>query len=175
MTRAIMTASELRRHRVDSHGRDYNKSDDGWSDMEVAASEVPPWRAVSAWGRDGWDLGDWPYVVISVRETHDSSQCDPICTLAGETGSDFCPPNRYQMRQTVEGDTDVYAFSTAEDRDAAIDYLFVWYGIGRDYDEWAVAGVTSREALDAGALRVPAEFRGAFSWARCNAEKAVQA
>lgn len=167
--RPVMTRAELAQHAVRSHGRDYSQSDDGWSDMDVAAHSK--WRAVAGWGRDGWDLGDWPYVVVSVRE-HDSRECDPICAHAGDTGTDFC--RRFEMRQTVEGDTDVYAFETEADRNAAIDYLFVWYGIGRDYDEWATAGLTSREALDAGTLRIPAEFRGPFSWARCDAEKGAE-
>lgn len=169
-----MTAAELQGHRVADFGRDYSRSDDGWSDMEVASESG--WRALSGWGLDGWDLGDWPYVVVSVRETHDSSKCDPICTLAGETGSDFCPPNRFEMRQTVEGDTTVYRFASAVDRDAAIDFLFVWYGIGRGYDKWAVEGLTSdkRAALEAGSLRVPDRFRSPFSWARLDAAKAAQ-
>ena len=150
--RAIMTREELAKHHVDKGGRDYRLSCDGYGDMEVAANEG--WHAVSGWGLDGWDLGDWPYVVISVRN------------LDGDV---------YEMRQTVEGDTDVYRFTTIEDRCAAIDYLFVWYGLGREYDEWGDAGLTydKREALDAGALRVPERFRGAFSWDRLNENEAA--
>ena len=79
----------------------------------------------------------------------------------------------YEMRSTVEGDTDVYRFATQEDRLAAIDYLFIWYGLGEDYDSWTVEGLThdKREALDAGTLRVPERFRGPFSWERLDAEK----
>lgn len=145
--RPIMTAAELETHRVDSHGRDYSKSDDGYSDMEVAAGEG--WHAIAGWGRDGYDLGDWPYVVISVR-----------CPVTSDG------KGQYQVRQTVEGDTTVYSFDTNADQSAAIDYLFVWYGIGREYEEWAVLGVTSREGLDAGYLRVPEELRGPYSSAR---------
>lgn len=165
--RAIMTAGELRRHRVTSHGRDYSKSDDGYSDMEVAAAE--DWHAVSGWGRDGWDLGDWPYVVISVRNRAASStRCGECGTIrSADTGG-------YEMRQTVEGDTDVYRFSSVEDRNAAIDYLFVWYGLGKELDEWTVEGLTpdKRDALDAGTLRVPEQFRGPFRWARLDEEHA---
>lgn len=150
-TRPVMTSDELSARQVDSHGRDYSRSDDGWDDMEVAASEG--WSAVSGWGRDGWDLGEWPYVVVSVRDV---------------------AADRWEMRQTVEGDTTVYRFATTSDRDAAIDYLFVWYGLGKEYDEWVAEGLThdKREALDAGTLRVPERFRGPFSWARLDAEKA---
>lgn len=151
--RPIMTRDELARHKVDAHGRDYSRSDDGYSDMEVATEDG--WSAIAGWARDGYDLGDWPYVVISVRRS--------IRRLS----------EGYEMRQTVEGDTTVYRFESSEDRNAAIDYLFVWYAIGREYDSFATAGLTSREGLDAGTLRVPDEFRGPFSWARCDAEKAA--
>lgn len=166
--RPIMTRAELASHEVGQHGRDYSRSDDGWDDMEVAAEDG--WHAVSGWGRDGYDLGDWPYVVISVRDTATASP-----------GTSYDRAQRYQMRQTVEGDTTVYAFRTPEDRAAAIDYLFIWYGIGREYEEWAVLGVPStydaqaggyhaRHALDAGTLRVPEQLRGPFSWKRLDAE-----
>lgn len=146
--RPIMTAAELEEHRVGSHGRDYSRSDDGYDDMDVAAGQG--WSAISGWGRDGYDLGEWPYVVISVRDR-------------AVTPADVARRGaRFEMRQTVEGDTTVYAFRVPEDRAAAIDYLFVWYGIGRDYEEWAVLGVTSREGLDAGTLRVPVELRGPY-------------
>lgn len=147
--RPIFTAAELAAHKVDAHGRDYSKSDDGYSDMEVAAEDG--WVPIAGWGRDGWDLGDWPYVVVSKRQ---------VTPVNGPFGSAF------QMRQTVEGDTTVYHFDSIEDRDAAIDYLFVRYGIGREYDEWTAWGVTSRKALDAGTLRVPEELRGAYSPSR---------
>ncbi len=147
--RAIMTRAELVAHKATSSGRDYSRSDDGYGDMEVASSEG--WHAISGWGQDGWDLGDWPYVVISTRD-HSTS---------------------FQMRQTVEGDTDVYYFDSTEERNAAIDYLFIWYGIGHEYDKWQAAGLTSREALDAGTLRVPEEFRGPFSWSRVDLTKSA--
>jgi hypothetical protein len=142
--RPIMTASELAVHQVDSFGRDYSKSDDGYGDMEVAANEG--WTAISGWGRDGWDLGDWPYVVIYARD--------------------------HELRQIVEGDSTVYAFDNVDDLHAAIDYLFIWYGLRREYDEWTVEGLTydKRDALDNGELRVPERFRGPFSWKRLERE-----
>ena len=145
--RAIMTRAELAEHKAGEHGRNYALSDDGYGDMEVA--ERSGWSSIAGWGRDGWDLGDWPYVVISERYRN----------------------GKYEMRQTVEGDTTVYRFDNAEDAHAAIDYLFLWYGcdshVGRE------AGLTyeSREALDAGELTVDERFRGPFSWARNEREK----
>lgn len=29
------------------------------------------WYAVSSWGEDGWDLGQWPYAVIAATSTFD--------------------------------------------------------------------------------------------------------
>lgn len=197
--RPIMTRDELAGHKVDEHGRDYSKSDDGYSDMEVASGEG--WHAVSGWGRDGWDLGDWPYVVVSVRNrpakvetwtggrpggrgTGDETLSVPLAKLqatldellADRIKWEIVDHGGYEMRQTVEGDTTVYRFATLEDRAAGIDYLFVWYGLGREYDEWIVEGLThdKRDGLDAGALRVPERFRGPFSWERLDAVKAAQ-
>jgi len=144
-TRPVMSAAELKRHHIDRAGRDCALSGDGYDDMELASRSG--WHAVSSWGRNGWDLGNWPYVVISVR-THTDRVHDA-----------------YEMRQTVEGDTDVYAFSTAADRDAAIDYLFQWYAAGT---AWSVATHETRERLDAGDLEVPTAWRGPFSWERCS-------
>lgn len=145
--RPIMTAAELASHKTDAHGRDYSRSDDGYGDMEVAATEG--WSAISCWGSDGWDLGDWPYVVISIRIRN--------APLGGDD-------TKYQVRQTCEGDTTVWTFDKPEDCRAAIDYLFIWYGLSRGYDEWAVEGLTDdkRDGLDAGALRVPEKFRGPY-------------
>lgn len=142
--RKIMTAAELREHKTTDYGRDYRESCDGYGDME--AEEKRGWHAVSGWGRDGWDLGNWPYVVISTREQH----------------------NKYGLMQTVEGDRDVYWFSSEEDRSAAIDYLFLWYAAG---NRWAPLAESDREALNAGEMTFDEKWRGPFSWERCEREK----
>ena len=138
--RPIMTAAELLEHRAHSYGRDYSESDDGYSDME--AEEGRGWTCLSGWGRDGYDLGDWPYVMIYLRRYPDN----------GAMG----------VMSICEGDRDVYYFTSASDALAAVDYLFIWYGINRGYDTWEALGVTSLEALDAGTLRVPVELRGPY-------------
>lgn len=144
--RAMMSAEELRQARVDAYGRDYSESDDGYEDME--AERTRGWRAISSWGLNGWDLGEWPYVVISCGESLTGAP-DLLCT--------------------VEGDRDVYRFATTEDRDAAIDYLFLWYAAGKEYSDFPVI---DRGQLDAGALTVDERFRGPFSWSRLDASKA---
>ncbi len=155
--RPIATRRELAAAQVDAHGRDYDRSDDGYGDMEVARSEG--WTVLSGWGSDGWDLGDWPYVVLSIRR------------VAGAPVQGLEPA--WELLSVVEGDHTVYRFASEEDRSAAIDYLFLWYGIGRDYEEWAKAGLNqewsggtltkdTRKLLDEGALLVPDRFRGPY-------------
>jgi hypothetical protein len=41
------------------------ESGDGYDRMDSVMDRG--WHAVSAWGRDGWDLGDWPLVMYFVR------------------------------------------------------------------------------------------------------------
>ncbi len=38
---------------------------DGYDFMHGAAEHG--WAALSNWGEDGWDAGDWPYVIIFIR------------------------------------------------------------------------------------------------------------
>lgn len=135
--RAIMSAAELDAHKAGEHGRDYRLSDDGYGDMEVA--ERRGWTTISSWGHDGWDLGDWPYVVISTRTTN-----------ASNTG-------QYELQQVCEGDHTRYQFDNAADREAAIDYLFLWYAAG---ESWAPLAYEDRARLDAGEVEVPERFRG---------------
>jgi hypothetical protein len=163
-----MTRAELQQHHIERHGRDYSVSDDGYGDMEANAAHG--WIAVPGWGRDGWDLGDWPFVAISVRNVN-------------VDGSN--PEHRYQLLSVVEGDHDAYGFASQEDRNAAVDYLFLWYGIGKCYDDWTALGVNevwedgalvrdTRALLDAGELAVDARLRGAFSWERLAREQRQQ-
>lgn len=145
MVRPIMGRKELADHHVKRSGRDYSRSCDGFDDMDVARADG--WSVLSAWGRDGWDLGNWPYVVLSIR------------TVDG----------KYQVQQVVEGDHDVYEFSSEEDRDAAIDYLFLWYAIANS-QRWMPLTHLDWERLDAGGIQVDPKFRGPYSRARCEAE-----
>jgi hypothetical protein len=140
--RPIMTRAELAEHHVAAHGRDYSRACDGYEDMEVAEGEG--WRVVANWGRDGWDLGGWPYVAIYTRERAET----PELQLRGAC---------WELLQVVEGDHDVYRFDSEADREAAMDYLFLWYAAGSD---WAPLTYEQREALDAGTLDVEAKWRG---------------
>ena len=68
-------------------------------------------NAVSSWGRDGWDLGEWPYVVISHGTT---------------------PEGEHVVRCNVEGDLDYYVTPDVETRDKVTDWLahFYWQNRG---------------------------------------------
>lgn len=139
-TRPLMTRDELATHKHESHSREFAIADDGYDDMALA--EKRGWLTVSAWGRDGWDLGEWPYVAFYVRN-HDG---------------------RFFMQTIVEGDHDIWAFDSQDDRHAAIDYLFLWYAAGKD---WSPLTDTDRDALSAGTYEVPdVKWRGPYGRAR---------
>jgi hypothetical protein len=98
-TRPVMTAAELREHHVADYRRDYNESDDGYSDME--AEEGRGWRALPSWGRDGWDLGKWPYVVLYKRERDDKPRFELMAICEGHEpvqGSVLRPPPGHDFR-----------------------------------------------------------------------------
>lgn len=91
------------------------RGDDGYDRIEVARPRG--WRAIPAWGRDGWDLGCWPLVVIFHRDIADG----------------------FELVENVEGDVTAYRFPTRAMRDAATDELafFHW----RHEDEPWVSGI----------------------------------
>lgn len=143
-TRPIMTSAELSEHRVAGHGRDYRFSDDGYGDMQVAEREG--WRVLASWGRDGWNLGDWPYVAVYVRERAETLELQ-------------LRDAKWELQVIVEGDHDVYRFDHEEDRTAALDYLFLWYAAG---EKWAPLSYEDRKQLNAGEIEVDAKWRGPY-------------
>lgn len=142
--------------------------DDGYEFMEAAASDG--WRPVPSWGLDGWDLGDWPYLVFVFRDRR-------VCQNCGGKGG-LCPSappphdglaaghsyiDRFERASYCEGDIRIETFASAADRSHSTDAeaLAQWR---REAADW-VAGVTD----DA----VPAKLRGPFTWPRLNAAKAT--
>lgn len=121
-----MTLAELLDHHVRDYGRDYTESDDGYSDME--AEERRGWRVVALWGRDGWNMGHWPYVMIYTRDR---------------------PDGQAELLSIVEGDRSEYLFDEPGDREAALDYIFLWHAAG---ESWAPISAEQREELDKGLL-----------------------
>jgi hypothetical protein len=79
------------------------RGDDGYDIMEPARARR--WRAIPGWGRDGWDLGSWPLVVIYHRHINDA----------------------WQLAYYVEGDLAVYSYPSRALRDAATDCLAFWH------------------------------------------------
>lgn len=139
ITRPVMTADELRQHKLGVHGRNFLRSDDGYDDM--ALNEGQGWTSMAAWGADGWDLGDWPYVVISTRQ-HDG---------------------KHQLLSVCEGDHTYYQFDSEADLHAALDYLFLWYMAGKDPERYPPSiGWENRERLDRGEITVDERFRGPY-------------
>jgi hypothetical protein len=129
-----MTKAELAGYLVRQWGRDYSESDDGYSDM--AAEEARGWHAVANWGRDGWDLGNWPYVIFYVRTR--------------EGG--------YELLEIVEGDRTLWRFGTPAERERAINYLFLWYAAG---ERWGPLSADQRSALEVGyPLAIDAKWAG---------------
>ncbi len=63
------------------------------------------WRPVAGWGRDGWDLGSWPYAVVVHYDSDD----------------------RYGLGTYVEGDVSMASFSSREERDAATDRVAAFH------------------------------------------------
>lgn len=49
--------------------RDYHMNG-GYDWMELIEGEG--WAVISSWGCDGWDLGQWPYVMVAAIRTADS-------------------------------------------------------------------------------------------------------
>jgi hypothetical protein len=115
--------------------------DDGYDFIQAA--ERGGWRTVAGWGEDGWDLGDWPYVVFVFREVVD------------EDGK------RFQRACYVEGDIRVESFATAQAREEATDVSAAFYwrrasksSIGKELYE-ACQTTPEDEPL-------PARFRGPY-------------
>ncbi|MER5698898.1 hypothetical protein ACWDBO_44910 [Streptomyces mirabilis] len=70
------------------------------------------WYAVGLWGADGWDLGSWPYQIVA--------HCDlPALGVFG-------------LVTYTEGDLDVSAFSSREERDAETNQVAVSWWISNE-------------------------------------------
>lgn len=162
-TRPIMTAVELAEHATAAYGRNYLESDDGYSDLE--AEERRGWTAMANWGRDGWDLGTWPYVILYTRDIATCTSCGANLTDGSGDGTNGHWPDctstagRFGLLQICEGDRTAWAFASVEDRNAALDYLFLYYAADKP---WAPLTWEDRPRLDAGQLTVEDRFRGPY-------------
>jgi hypothetical protein len=76
---------------------------DGYDRMDTAMAHG--WFPIPCWGKDGWDLGDWPYVIVYARDTQD----------------------RFEVAQDCEGDVTCWTFNTAQERVRFLDRLAVYW------------------------------------------------
>jgi hypothetical protein len=64
--------NEIVRHTA-PHGREdaQGYSLDGYDWMEAAKGTN--WHTVPGWGKDGWDAGQWPYVILTLAKGQDEA------------------------------------------------------------------------------------------------------
>lgn len=60
-------------HHTPPHGRDdaQGYSMDGYDWMDAAATTG--WHTCPGWGKDGWDAGQWPYVILTLAAGKDKA------------------------------------------------------------------------------------------------------
>lgn len=132
--------------------------DPGWGDgydwMDLA--ERAGWFPAVNWGREGWDMGNLPYVIVLAYSY-------VRVTLATGTAREA-----HGVLTYVEGDLTVQVFPRIADQSAALDGIAHWYwrhsGGGPDGFE-ALPGWDGHEGP------VEARYCGPFSWARSEWEK----
>jgi len=71
----------------------------------IDATSRARWVPVNAWGHDGWDLGSWPLVVVTIRNT----------------------PDGFKVREHVKGDVTEWTFATEAEQLARLDGLAFSY------------------------------------------------
>ncbi|AZM51835.1 hypothetical protein DMA15_03895 [Streptomyces sp. WAC 01529] len=91
------------------------------------------WHAISAWGSEGWDLGSWPYQIIA------------HCNLPGVP--------LYGLATYTEGDIDVQAFGSREERDAATNEIALCLWISNE---------NGPDGLTEDMSPIPAQFCGPY-------------
>lgn len=108
----------------------------GYEMMEKA--ERRKWNAIAGWGKDGYDLGSWPYVIIFFRNVRKEDKSVS-----------------YQLAYYCEGDVTQYAFPTKELRDECTDGIAFFHWKNRGEDAPWVKGYDTVEQL-------PLELRGPY-------------
>ncbi len=90
---------------------------EGYDRMEYA--DRSGWAAIPSWGRDGWNLGRWPPVVVYHR---------------GEL----------EIAVDVEGDINIEEFTTREERDRKTDEIAFFTGRTTMRNGWSASTHTSK-------------------------------
>ena len=106
--------------------------DHGYEYMDLASQHG--WGAVGSWGKDGWDLGDWPYVIIFYR------------------GPSEATGNAWGVGQYVEGDLETKYYETRESFLEAMDR--------KAFDHWKFHTEQAPPNLPEKFEDLPEEFRG---------------
>ena len=83
------------------------------------------WRMVPSWGRDGWDLLEWPYAAVA----------------------HFDGEERFGLAIYEEGDVSVESFEHRQARDAVTDWIAVQY--------WRANGRGPRDLPDGDGVLAP--------------------
>lgn len=94
---------------------------DGYDVMEYAHNKG--WSVIGGWGRDGYDLGSWPYVIVFQKREGDT----------------------FNLVLYVEGDVTAYKVPTIELRNAVVDEWAFFYW--KNHKEDWVKGYNSVDEL----------------------------
>ena len=120
-------------------------SDEGYGWIEKSREHLDL-DAVPGWGLDGWDLGDWPYVIFSVTS------------------------DRLTVVQYVEGDLTWETFADRDGASARLDSALLFHNTIAADELRAAFDVRDSEGIrpvfPVSVLDVPERFRGRFSWHR---------
>lgn len=71
----------------------------------IEALEMKGWQPISGWARDGYDLGNWPLVIVFHKNR----------------------PDAYSVVEYVEGDVTMYTCPTKELREQITDEIAFWH------------------------------------------------
>lgn len=101
------------------------------------------WQVPASWGRDGWDVGEWPYQVIAYRDEY------PFAAM-----------------ERVEGDLFMWRFDTADEVIDLVDRWVATCWLARQ-------GQPTTPVIEVDRRNVPTDpqFRGPFSWSRLETQK----
>lgn len=78
------------------------ETQDGWDFINELSHG---WQAIGLWGRDGWNLGSWPYVVVA----------------------HYDGDGLYAVATRVEGDIEIKQFTSYDERNKETNRIAVFY------------------------------------------------
>jgi hypothetical protein len=105
---------------------------DGYSMMAIA--EARNWETIGGWGKAGWNLGYWPYVIIFFRDRE----------------------GFFDVLEYCEGDVTMWACPTAEIREEITNGLALYHWKHNEYS--APDAIKEYETLE----QLPDEYKGPY-------------